>query len=392
MIKAINREILSRKNNKDDTGKIIGVEIKHRRLALCKTLATLADKICSVSYVSKIENNLAAVSNFYLHELCGRVELDEQQIQALMNLKTIIIRSIKAYVNNDAETITIMYQEGRGLSNYRYRIVEFIYYLYIKDLYNANESYVAITKLISSMGDFDLYVFSLFSSILYFYNQLYLDAFETAKILVDIDVSDDFKLLCHRCLFLSLFKMNRHDTTAAYYMYKDVIIKGARYDMLDEVNYYYALYLLKNDSNFEYELIIKQIRDIKYLNSICLFDDFLNNSLDINKYENIELTKFSQLLLLAYKEPNKAKDIVDNIYEFDYEYDLNTLLLNYILLDNNKDKFSYITDIALPQAQRSDDEFTMNFFLYKLSAIAIQDFKYKVFTLCYAKLKTDSTK
>ncbi len=387
MTKIINREILSRKKYKDDTGKIVGVEIRHRRLTLCKTLASLADKICSVSYVSKIENNLASVNNYYLHELCNRVELDEQQINALMNLKTIIIRSITAYVNNDVDTITIMYQEGKGLSNYRYRIVEFIYYLFCKDLYNANESYVAITKLITSMGDFDLYVFSLFSSVLYFYNQLYLDSFETAKILVGIDVSDDFKLLCHRCLFLSLYKMNRHDTTPAYYMYKEELIKNAKYDMLDEINYYYALYLLKNSSNFEYDIVIRQIRDFKYLNSIRLYYDFLHNSFDISEYEDVELTKFFKLLLLVYKNPNEAKEIVSTINEFDYEYDLNVQLINYLLLETNKEKLDYITNVILPQAQRSNDEFNIDYFLYELSTIAIKDFKYKIFTLCFARLK-----
>ena len=123
--------------------------------------------------------------------------------------------------------------------------------------------------------------------------------------------------------------MNRHDTTPAYYMYKEELIKNAKYDMLDEINYYYALYLLKNSSNFEYDIVIRQIRDFKYLNSIRLYYDFLRNSFDISEYEDVELTKFFKLLLLVYKNPNEAKEIVSTINEFDYEYDLNVQLINY---------------------------------------------------------------
>ncbi len=390
MTRAINREILERRRGKDDTGKIVGVEIRHRRLALCKTLAALADKICSVSYVSKIENNLAAGSNYYLHELCDRVELDEKQIKALMNLKTIIMRSITAYLNNDSETITIMYKEGKGLSNYRYRIVEFIYYLYFRDLYNANESYVAITKLVSSMGDFDLYVFSLFSSILYFYNELYLDAYETTKVLLGIEVSNDFELLIYKYLFLSLYKMNRYDTSAAYQIFKSKIIENGRYKMLEEINYYYALYLLKNHADFEYEKIVKQISDLKYINSLKLYIDFSNNDMNISDYDGKELTNYFKLLLLAYINPDKAKEQVSIINEAEYEYDLNIHIINYLLLNTNKEKFSYIMDVVLPQAYRSSDEYSIDYFILKLSQISIQDFKYKPFTLCYSKLKNHS--
>lgn len=90
---------------------------------------------------------------------------------------------------------------------------------------------------------------------------------------------------------------------------------------------------------------------------------------------------------MVYKNPNEAKEIVSTINEFDYEYDLNVQLINYLLLETNKEKLDYITNVILPQAQRSNDEFNIDYFLYELSTLAIKDFKYKIFTLCFARLK-----
>ena len=112
--------------------------------------------------------------------------------------------------------------------------------------------------------------------------------------------------------------------------------------------------------------------------------------MNISDYDGKELTNYFKLLLLAYINPDKAKEQVSIINEAEYEYDLNIHIINYLLLNTNKEKFSYIMDVVLPQAYRSSDEYSIDYFILKLSQISIQDFKYKPFTLCYSKLKNHS--
>ena len=104
--------------------------------------------------------------------------------------------------------------------------------------------------------------------------------------------------------------MNRHDTTPAYYMYKEELIKNAKYDMLDEINYYYALYLLKNSSNFEYDIVIAKC----YTLSGIVWEIKMPNYIDHDK--NLYRLVVRSIEYAASEFPQRFR-LVDELYKKD---------------------------------------------------------------------------
>ncbi len=384
-MKDIKDEIIERNKPKEDYGQVVGIEVRYRRTLLSQTLAATAAKICSISYLSKIENNSIEASPLYLREICAKVELDENQINLLMNLKKIIESSIISYLNNDEKTLSNNFKSGKGLENFRYKIIEFIYYLYKKDINNANSIYEVLIRVSSTMSDFDLYVFSLFSGILFYYNQFYLECFETLKLLTNLKVSNEFNILRDKYIFLALFSMNSCDTGYAYKVLRDILFENSKYLMLEEANYIYSIFLLNNNSFYEYDNISKKITDIKYKESLRLYFDFLKKDMSLSSYDKDNLTSFARLILLTKTDKSKAEDEVDKP-EIAFEYDMNKMLIKYLLIDNEADKYKFITDVALPNAQRNNDMHNTNYFMDELASISMHNFKYKVFTTFYYKI------
>ena len=69
------QEIRKRQNKEEDTYAVIGVELRNRRIALSRTLNGVAFKTCSVSYLSKIENNKIHPNKAYVREICNKLDL-----------------------------------------------------------------------------------------------------------------------------------------------------------------------------------------------------------------------------------------------------------------------------------------------------------------------------
>ena len=388
-MKDIKIEIIERNTSKEDYGQVLGIEVKYRRIQLSMTLATTASKICSISYLSKIENNAIDASPLYLREICQQVDLDDNQIDLLMNLRKIIEECIAAYLNKDAAFLNDSFCNGKGFENFRYKIIEFIYYLYNEDIYNANLTYKNLIRVSSTMSDFDFYVFSLFSGILCYYNQFYTDFFETLKLLTNLKINTEFDILKDKFIFLSLSFINSCDTSFAYKIIKERLLNNGKYTMLEEINYIYSLYLLNNNSFYEYYEIVKQITNPKYKESVRLYCDFANNNMNLSSYNQENLTTFTKLLLLTRTNKALAKNEIESIEPI-YEYDMNLILLKYLLLENDNDKLRFITDIALPNTQRNNTKFNSNFFLYELANVASRSFKYKLFTTYFLKINNQN--
>ena len=63
----------------------IGSEIRLKRNRMNLTLKALTDNTCSVSYLSKIEHNKIEPNMMILRELCGRLKINDEQFEQLLN-------------------------------------------------------------------------------------------------------------------------------------------------------------------------------------------------------------------------------------------------------------------------------------------------------------------
>ena len=111
--------------------------------------------------------------------------------------------------------------------------------------------------------------------------------------------------------------------------------------------------------------------------------------MNLSSYNQENLTTFTKLLLLTRTNKALAKNEIESIEPI-YEYDMNLILLKYLLLENDNDKLRFITDIALPNTQRNNTKFNSNFFLYELANVASRSFKYKLFTTYFLKINNQN--
>ena len=139
-------EIIKRKNSKNDVNAVVGVEIKNRRIALQRTLLSVSYKICSISYLCKLENNRILGNTLYVREICDRVDLTKDKIDVLLNLKKILVGVVEAFIAGDIDYLKKAVIDGEGLNNYRYQIIQMVYYIAVFDLYNASILYNQILK------------------------------------------------------------------------------------------------------------------------------------------------------------------------------------------------------------------------------------------------------
>ena len=109
MIIVLKKVIEKRRYSKEEENKIIGAEIRDRRISLSRTLVSLSYKICSVSYLCKIENNKILPNKLFIRELCKRLDLEDDKINELLRLNLTLDDMVKNYFEKDYAEIEKAY-------------------------------------------------------------------------------------------------------------------------------------------------------------------------------------------------------------------------------------------------------------------------------------------
>ena len=360
------REI--RKKVHDDKYGIIGVEIKNRRKNKAQTLEALSSQVCSKSYLCKIEKNKIDPNKAFLREICSRLELSDDKVDFLFDLKEIVIDTIKAFIIDDKDYIAYAVEHGKGFKNYRYTIIKFINYLTIKDMDNASIIYKELLKIISNMSDFDLNIFALFSAILSLYK------FEFRSALDDIEFMDlssmdiNLRVLKSIVEFEIHFAMNSYDTPIYYSELKKLLFDIGYYTLINKIEYIMGLYFIKNRCDHSIKRLLDRISDKRILESLKCFKMFMENDyLSLSELNDSYLNTFALCLKKISMHDDNIKVFIEANKKDYYRYDYDQDFLEYLLLDNGNDKYEYIINIGLPNASRREDGFMGQFFIYELS-------------------------
>ncbi len=248
----------------EDTYFIVGAEIRSRRYRLEMTLEALADGVCSLSYLCKIENSKIQPNREFLKELCERLELSSEQVDTLLSLRDALIKCVNGFLNNKGNSIDYYFEKGKDFDNYRYSIIKFIYYIFHHDMIGANKEYLDLIQIAQTMREFDFIIFSLFSAILHYYNFRFNEAIQILEDLDKFDLDSNLETLRSIYLFKASFGANKQDTIVHYSNTKVMLIDRGSYELLDEMRYILCIYYVKNDNYYLLSKEIDSIRNDKY--------------------------------------------------------------------------------------------------------------------------------
>lgn len=385
MIIVLKKVIEKRRYSREEENKIIGAEIRDRRISLSRTLVSLSYKICSVSYLCKIENNKILPNKLFIRELCKRLDLEDVKINELLRLNLTLDDMVKNYFEKDYAEIEKAYQRGVGLLNYRYKIVEMIYYISKKDYYNAGRLAESLLKMSSTMTDNDLQIFSLFYAILHFYNQ---DFKGCVEILNSLDIlkprSKYITLIKYNYIYYSYICLNDLNVMFFYKEIQALLMENGLYEDLDYINYLFAFYLIKNNALNELKRVYPRIRNYVYKRSLSLYIKLkLNPYLKIKDKWLKNVNPYFYYLGLLKTSYNEACIKIEELNDLSFSVDFNILILRYLAISDPKDKYTYIFNVAIPTLEKTQDGYAKKFFLNELYSLTIWLSKYKNFAEAY---------
>ena len=378
-------EIKKRKENEQGTLKVIGAELKSKRLELAKTLKSVSSNLCSISYASKLENNSINSNRYIINEYGKKVGLDGDKIQLLYDLKSRIIECVNDYFYEQYDKIKDFYEECLELVNYRSIIVKLIYSLVTKNMIDAYKYIQTIIKISSTLTDFDLAIFGLFYSIYLHHSGLFESSLKIIESLESYDISKIYIIIKKQYEFYNHIALNSNFVIGKYSELRELLIDMSEYDKIDKFMYYLCISFLKKNDLLNYHKYFNSIKNNNYKNALTIIYDYrYNKFFNSSKYELTNII-FSDALIYISKDPEKAKKylINDNIYYVDYSY----YILKYLItLKLEPDNILDVIKECVDYSSVVNDTFLKEF-IYKMAVkYCGQTSKYKYLHDIYVKL------
>lgn len=362
---------------KASNSEIIGLEIRRKRLELSITLQNLCFDLCSPSYLCKIERNQIQPNRQILNELCKRMDITDKQRKMLFNSYQVLIDSVAAYAKGNVDKLKEFYNQGAGFENYRYRIIQYIYYIFIDDRFKAKEIYRELVRIMENMQTIDMMIFSLFSGILFYSEGKYKICISVLNA-VDVNHLDDYaNIIRLRYLYLASHRLLSYDTLSYYYEYKGLLYKQGFFSDLEKLHYSLGIFALKVESDKLFDEAKSLIHEDIYKDTLSFLKAYQDKDMDmVIHLKEKSLLEFAKYLALTlYKEGN-ATEVIFHLSNRNDSYDFSTDLLKYLCLDDIEKKKRFITDY-LKNTKLNENRFIVSYFLKELTRINMEKPHYK---------------
>lgn len=373
----LRQEIERRKKDEDTVFAVLGPEFRLRRLRLKKALKFVSYRLCSISYVSKIESSSIRPTPVYLNEISSRLGMDMKDVDGLLKLKDALLVAVNSVLTNDYSELKEIVSGEEKYLNYRYKLLQFFYDISINNLDVARDEYLELSKIARSMTHLDFKVF-IIASVMYLYKTgSILEAYDLIYDLSQIELSKELMCITHLYLFYTSNALLKPETINYYNTLKEELLLIGSYNLLDEINYYYAIYYLKAGSP-KYALeIINTIKDNKKRESIKFLGNYLLGKA-ISTFKRKDLYGFAKCFYdYKFSKDYLEKDI-EEINQSYYQIDFSMLIFKYLMIPTPKGRTTFVSVTASREITLNEDEFIKKFFIEQSFILAKETGKYKL--------------
>ena len=380
----------------------IGEIIKKKREEMSLTQESFSTGICSISYLSKVENNRMSPNKYFVEEMskkCGiNLELCSNEFEDSRVLK----RAFKAFYQNDLIILESLINEAHELELTRTCFLCSL--CYNVSLKNHKESRDIIRELEQKLSTFDqdmLEVFSTLCVIHAFQTSAYVEALTLLDAIGNKNSFDAYATaLNHTYAFLIKQKLQRKTDSIRHY--SEALSSLNHYhqtDYLSMLRLYHIDFLisespkeaLKEFEELSLKRIAKELYNMYHYLKMCLLP---KKTLTIDSIQMLDDTLkdhwfYKALLLVA---PRNIDDVKHYFKHTNEDSLLEKVRFQSLIYHDALEYKRYLRDICLPLAIEKQEVSYINFFSEELIALSCENARYKEALAIYTKQTKALTK
>ncbi|KFZ26851.1 MAG: Helix-turn-helix domain protein [Candidatus Izimaplasma bacterium HR2] len=385
------------KNSSRNDFQDIGGYIKKKRKELNVTQDIVSSGICSVSYLSKIENNQIVPKEFYIREIMEKLDVDKEFFEKDLNDSLYLSKMLQGMFYLDDDLIESSYNEIKDIKhNLTINICKLAYYIYFGKT-DDNQYVMMLENLVNNMNDFELKIYLLLASLYYISLEKFKITLEILLIGNKIDITNDsltamyseYTYLVKQRLLKKNCSSDDYESAQGIYsrfhnikrsivlaLWKSYYISNENPDgALDLLIMMKTSLLDEFSKDFYYLIKAQALYKTKCFNeSILCLNNIRENS-----------TFFYQKTILLYEiclieNDTEMCNSINNILK-SYKPDKHQLkykVYYHYLLEQQKDSVKeYLRDIAIPYSIKINDFYGLEKYTNEIMEICIINSRYK---------------
>lgn len=390
----------------------IGSFIKKKRKELNVTQDTISNGICSISYLSKMENNQIIPNEYYVKEIMSKLEVSESFYQKTLDDKLYLSNMIKGIFFLDDDLVKSTFKEVEDIeNNLVINLVKLGYYVYFH-IEDDNQYVMMLENLVTNMNDLELYTYLFLSSIYFISKENFKTALEILFLCNKISISNDYlrALICENLYLAKQRLLKKNCSYEDYKNAQDIYNKHHNTKRVVILALWEAYYLTKENPEKAITIINKikesfndeSLQDFYFLvkaKILLAYNSYKDSVLSLNRISN-ESAFFYQKMILLYSICKIENDqgMLEEIRKIleDYKPDRfqlkHKVFYHYLLLSSDEDIKEYLRDIAIPYSIKIDDYYGLKKYTKDVMDICINTSRYKEATQYYKKYQKEVDK
>lgn len=387
----------------------IGSFIKKKRKEMNVTQDVISNGICSISYLSKIENNQIIPNEYYVREIMDKLDVEESYYQKTLDDKLYLNNLVKGIFYLDDSLVLKTFEEVKEIEhNLVINIVKLGYYIYFH-LEDENQYVMMLENLVTNMNDYELKTYLYLSSIYFISKEKYKTALEILTLGDKISLNNDYlnSLFSEHTYLVKQRLLKKNSSLEDYQNAQIIYNKYHNTKRVVMLALWKIRYLSKENPNkallvlnlVKESLLDNHLRDFNYLvkaEILYSLEKYKDATIALNNIDNQSQFFYQKLILLfsickIEKDTGMLSEIKEilSTYKPDRFQLKHKVYYHYLLIENKEDLKEYLRDIAIPYSIKIEDIYGLKQYTNDIMEICIGTSRYKEATQFYKKYQKE---
>ncbi len=390
----------------------IGSFIKRKRKELNVTQDEISNGICSISYLSKIENNQIVPKDYYVKEIMERLDVEDEVYKKSIKDKEYVEATIRSFFYMDDETMINIYDEIKDIEhNVIINLCKLGYIVYFNED-DDNQYVMMLEHLTNNMTNLELKTYLYFSTLFFIQHEKYKVALElvllNSKVRADNDMLE--AMFCEMSYYIKQRLLIKNCASEDYQSAMMIYQRNHNIKRIMNLALYKSLYLSKENpkkamrilNTIKMKYATKEFKDLYYIIKSEIhyrMDNFTDASFylkNIDETSNFFLKKMILLVLICKKEEDF--DTIENIKEIVRQYKpkkselRNKIQYHFLVQENSASQKEYLREVAIPFSIKIEDYDSLSFYTENIMTICSETSRYKEALQYYKKYQKELLK